>query len=132
PISVAGATGMVREVVTVGVADPNVRLRMPRTAEVTVQILPGSTIRTLSGVSAEVRNLDNGLRGRLTPSEVSVTVRGTAKDVGELAPEALSAWVDAAGLPPGDHEVEVKLQPPPGIEVEQVSPNRVRLRITRS
>ena len=44
----------------------------------------------------------------------------------------LSAWVDAAGLPPGDHEVEVKLQPPPGIEVEQVSPNRVRLRITRS
>ena len=36
PISVAGATRPVREVVTIGVADPAVRLRTPQTAEVTV------------------------------------------------------------------------------------------------
>ena len=38
PISIDGATLSVREVVTVGVAEPSLRLRTPQTAEVSVQI----------------------------------------------------------------------------------------------
>ena len=43
PVSIADATRPLREVVTIGVADPSVRLRTPQTAEVIVQIVPGST-----------------------------------------------------------------------------------------
>jgi YbbR domain-containing protein len=81
PISVAAATRSVREVVTIGVADPAVRLRTPQTAEVTVQIVAGSSDRTLAKVPVQIKNLDNGLRGRLSPAQVSVTVRGTVQDV---------------------------------------------------
>lgn len=40
PISIDGASSLVREVVTIGVAEPSLRLRTPQTAEVTVQITP--------------------------------------------------------------------------------------------
>ena len=48
PVSIANATRPVREVVTVGVADPSVRLRTPQTAAVTVQIVSGAATRTLA------------------------------------------------------------------------------------
>lgn len=42
PVSVDGATRPVREIVTIGVADPDLRLRMPSTATVTVSVVPVS------------------------------------------------------------------------------------------
>jgi hypothetical protein len=41
PVSVAGARADVVESVMVGVQDPVLRLKMPRPAKVTVQIIPG-------------------------------------------------------------------------------------------
>jgi YbbR domain-containing protein len=38
PVSVSGSTATVREVVTVGLADPSVRVRAPQTTTVTVTI----------------------------------------------------------------------------------------------
>ena len=101
PISVSNATRPIREVVTVGVADPSVRLRTPQTAEVTVQIVTGSAQRSLSGLPIQVRNLDNGLRARLLPSAVSVTVRGTQQAISELTADGLQVTVDASGFQPG-------------------------------
>jgi YbbR-like protein len=132
PISVADATRPVREVVTIGVVDPNVRLRTPQTAEVTVQIVAGSSLATLTNVSVQIRNLDNGLRGRVMPSSVTVTVRGTGQEVGAAVREALDVHVDAAGLKVGDHNLEVRTRGAQGLTVEGVSPQRVRLRITKS
>lgn len=42
PVSIAGATRPVRETVTIGVADPTLRLRVPSTATVIVEIGPAS------------------------------------------------------------------------------------------
>jgi YbbR domain-containing protein len=42
PLSVAGAHSRVREVVTVGTRDPALRLKTPRSATVTVEIVPSS------------------------------------------------------------------------------------------
>jgi YbbR domain-containing protein len=131
PISVTDATRPLREVVTIGVADPSVRLRTPQTAEVTVQIVTGSSTRTLSGVPIHVRNLDNGLRARVLPTSVSVGVRGTQQTIKELTSEAVEASVDVAGLDVGDHQVTVRLRAAQGIIVEQVSPESVRVRIVR-
>jgi YbbR domain-containing protein len=131
PISVADATRPIREVVTVGVADPDVRLRTPQTAEVTVQVVTGSSQRTLDGVPVHVAGLDNGLRARATPATVTVTVRGTERAIAELSADALEASVDAAGRAAGDHSAVVRVLAAQGVTVENVDPQTVRLRITR-
>jgi hypothetical protein len=132
PISIANATRPVREVVTIGVVDPRVRLRTVQTAEVTVQIVAGSSLATLTQVPVQIRNLDNGLRGRLSPASVTLTVRGTDQGVTAAGADLLDVHVDAAGLKPGDHTVEVRTRGAQGLTVERVSPQTVRLRITRS
>jgi YbbR domain-containing protein len=130
PISVANATRLIREVVTVGVADPTVRLRTPQTAEVTVQVVPGSAQRTLRSVPIQIRNPDFGFRARLQPAAVSVTVRGTARAIAELVVDGLDVFVDAAGLGAGDHPATVTVLVAQGLTVEGVEPPTVRLRIT--
>lgn len=131
PISVADATRPVREVVTVGVADPSVRLRTPQTAEVVVQVVPGASTRTVAGVAVTAHNLEAGLRARITPATVSVSVRGTAEAIKALTPEAIEAHVDAAGLTPGDHSAGVQARTIPGVRVEALSPASVRVRVSK-
>jgi YbbR domain-containing protein len=92
PISVAGATQPVREVVTIGVADPAVRLRTPQTAEVSVFIVSGSATKTLGNVAVQLRNLESSLRGRLVPGAVAVTIRGTAGALAVVWPLATTTW----------------------------------------
>jgi YbbR domain-containing protein len=129
PVSVVNASRPLREVVTVGVADPNVRLRTPMTASVSVQIVPGASTRTLGGVPIIIRNLDNGLRGRVTPGAVAVTLRGTAASMRALTVDAVAVEVDAARVPLGDRDVEVRVSVAPGLTVEAVTPRSVKLRV---
>ncbi|HUE84992.1 MAG TPA: CdaR family protein [Vicinamibacterales bacterium] len=131
PISVSGATRPIREVVTVGVADPRVRLRTPQTAEVSVQVVPGSSQRTLSGVPIQIRNLDNGLRARAQPATISVALRGTRQTIADLSADVLAVAVDASGLTAGDHVCTVMVLAAEGLTIERVEPQTVRLRITR-
>jgi hypothetical protein len=131
PISIANATRSIREVVTIGVADPTLRLRTPQTAEVTVQVVAGSATRVLARVPVRVTNLDNGLRGAISPGLVDVAVRGTAQGVEAVTVEVLQVFVDAAGLTPGDHNVPVVATPPAGAVIDQVTPATIRLRIVR-
>lgn len=129
PISIANETRPVREVVTIGVADPSVRLRTPQTATVTVQIGPGSSTRTLTAVPVSVINLDDGIRVRLIPPTVTIGVKGTQEAVQDLTPSSLEANVDASGLPLGDHTVEIKVRGPQGLAIESIVPRVARLRI---
>ena len=131
PVSVANATRQVQEVVTIGVADPGVRLRTPQTAAVTVEIIPGSSTRALTAVPVQVRNLPGGLRGRLTPATVAVMVRGTEAAVSSLTAESLDAQVDARNLSPGDHAVEVRVRAGQGLTIEGIIPESLRLRIAK-
>ena len=131
PISVSDATRPLREVVNIGVADPNVRLRTPQTAEVTVQIVTGSSVRTLAAVPINVSNLDNGLRGRVVPATISVTIRGTEQGINELTPGSVDASVDGTGLAVGEHQVPVRLRTSQGFMIERMTPETVRLRIAK-
>ena len=131
PISVENATRPIREVVTIGVADPAVRLRTPQTASVTIPIIAGSSTRILQGVPVHVENLSDGLRARLSDSAVSVAVRGTEATVLALTPESLDAQVDARGLTPGEHAAEVRIRAGQGLTIEGIAPQTVRLRITK-
>ena len=120
-----------REVVTIGVADPAVRLRTPQTADVTVQIVPGASSRLLKGVPVQVTNLGGGLRGRVAPSTVVVTVRGTESAVAGLTIRSVEVQVDARELAVGEHIAEVRVRAGPGLTIEGVAPSSVRLRIAK-
>jgi len=131
PISIEGATRPVREVVTIGVADPVVRLRTPQTAEITIQIVAGSAARVLTNVPVGVKNLGHGLGGRVIPGTVTLSLRGTEQGVKSASRDNLDVHVDAAGLGAGDHQVEVRTGPLQGFTVESVAPATLRLRVTR-
>lgn len=131
PISIANETRPVREIVTVGVADPSVRLRAAQTATVTVQIAPGSSTKTLTGVPIAFINADERLRARLLTPSVTIGLKGTREAIQSLADDAVQARVDLAGLTPGDHTVDVKVQARQGLSVESVVPRTVRVRITQ-
>lgn len=131
PITISNATRPVNEVVTVGVADPSVRLRVPQTATVTVQIGPGSTTKTLTKVPVTVTNADERLRARVVPAAVSISLKGTRDAVQPLTSDSVAAVVDLSGLKPGEHVVEVKVQTIQGVSIESVVPNIVRVRISQ-
>jgi YbbR domain-containing protein len=131
PISIANETRPVNEVVTVGVADPSVRLRAPQTTSVTVQIGPGASMKTLTNVPVTVTNADQRQRVRVQPPSVSISLKGTREAIQSLTAESVAAMIDLAGLSPGDHFVEVKMQTPPGVRLESVVPHNVRVRISQ-
>ena len=131
PISIAGVARPISETVTVGVADPSVRLRAPQTATVTVQIGLGSSTKTLTNVPITVTNADPRLRVRVLPASVSISLRGTRETIQALTVEGVAAMVDLAGLPAGDHAVDVKTQLMPGVALESVAPRNVRVRISQ-
>jgi YbbR domain-containing protein len=132
PISIANESRPVREVVTVGVADPSVRLRNPQTANVTVQIGPGTSTKTLTNVPISVTNANSGRRARVAPAAVAVALKGTHDAIQALTADSVEAQADVAGLAPGEHVVEVKVHARPGLSVESISPRSVRVRITQS
>lgn len=132
PVSVADERRPVREVVTVGVADPTVRLRTPTAATVTVQIGPGGSRRTLTDVPVTISNVAAGMRVRLLTPTVAVGVKGTDEAIKDLSPDSVQVQADAGGLAPGDHTVEVTVQAPEGLLVESIAPRTVRLRISAS
>jgi YbbR domain-containing protein len=131
PISIANEIRPVNEVVTVGVADPSVRLRAPQTATVTVQIGPGSSTKTLTNVPITVTNADQRLRVRVQPQSVSISLKGTREAIQPLTAESVAALVDVSGLAPGEHVVEVKAQITQGVTIESVVPHNVRVRISQ-
>jgi YbbR domain-containing protein len=131
PISISDATTPVNELVTVGVADPSVRLRAPQTTTVTVQFGPGSTTKTLTNVPVTVTNADQRVRVRVIPPSLSISLKGTRETVQALTSESIAALVDVAGLPVGEQFVEVKVQTIQGVTIESVAPRNVRVRISQ-
>lgn len=96
-----------------------------------VDIIVGSSTRALTAVPVQVRNLANGLRGRLTPATVAVMIRGTEAAVKSLTAESLDAQVDARALRAGDHAVEVRVRAGQGLTIEGIVPQSLRLRIAK-
>lgn len=130
PISVTGATRPLRESVTVGVFDPWVRLRQPQTADVSVEIAPMGASRTFNGVNVQVRNLRTGFAAQSDPEAVVLTVRGSARMLGELNADGITAYVDAAGLEPGAHTLRVRVEHAGGYSVSAPEPASVTVRVT--
>jgi YbbR domain-containing protein len=129
PVSVAGATGPVRQAVTMGVTAPGLRLKTPGKATVTVTIRPVPMEREIRDVPVRLRNLPSRLTGYLTPKSVTIGVRGPRQIVETLSSEALAASVDVAGRRPGRYNLQVHVEQPQSVEILRVEPATIVARI---
>jgi YbbR domain-containing protein len=111
PIVVTGARALVRDSVTVGVADSSVRLAQPQSANVSVEIWPAPLERELSDVPVRYRNLGAGLRANIAPQLAHVTIRGSKDNLEGLSGDAVQAFVDLAGLGSGRYNLRVQVDP---------------------
>jgi hypothetical protein len=121
PVSIEGASTLVREAVTIDASDSGLRLAGGATAVVTVTIAADTTERTLSGVPIVLRG---GATGRLTPSQVSVTVQGAAAIVRGLTAADITLFVDAQGEAPG-RELVVQAESSTRFVVRAITPAAV-------
>lgn len=125
PVSVAGISDAVAEMVNVGVADPSVRLLSPGSARVRVTVVPQPIEWAVAAVPVRA---DNGDPAQITPPRVTVYVRGPRAARGAGAAD-FEAAVDLDGLRSGLFELPVRVAPPPQIGVVRVEPPTVRVRI---
>lgn len=125
PISVAGATRTITEAATIGVADPSVRLRVPHSALVTIEIAAIPIERAFERVVVQQRNLGGGYSARLVPATVTLLVRGPKERVATLDAASLGVHVDLKNLGSGRHSVPVQVAAAADIEVVRVQPAAV-------
>ena len=125
PVSVAGASSTVRDTVTIGVADRNVRIKALQRVDVSIEMRLAPLERIVSGVAVAVRG------GRATPlvAEATVTVRGRAQALEGLTATALRAYVDITTARPGMQKLPVAVDVPDGVSVVRVEPDHVSVRV---
>jgi YbbR domain-containing protein len=131
PVSIEGARGRVRETVTVGLQDPDLRLKNQRTATVTVEVTPAALERTVGDRPVHLRNLGANLLAQAVPPVVSVIVRGSRDALNRIEGDDISAYVDIAGLGVGQYSLSVRAEGLPEVGVTRVDPAQVQVRITR-
>jgi YbbR domain-containing protein len=129
PIWVGAAKSDVRSSAILGVADPGVRLKTVKNAIVSVAIVPAPEERQLANVPVRARNLAGGLSARMTPPTVKVRVRGAKDTVEKIRESAIVAYVDLGGIGEGDYGLPVRLEPTPGIGVDQLDPTMVNIHV---
>jgi YbbR domain-containing protein len=126
PLSIAGASAPVAEMVSVGVSDSSVRLKTAAPVRVTVNIRPAQLQWAVQGVP--VRAVNGTGRITLSPAAVTVHLRGPREAMGADA-RSFDASVDVNGLKPGDYALPVRIVLPPRIGWTSVEPSEVRVRI---
>ena len=131
PVDVTGAMGSRREAVTVGLADPAVRLRVPLVAQVDVRITPEPVERRLQRVPVTVRRAPGGLAVEVDPDTITVVVRGLPSAIDALKPAGVRGWVDGQELRPGRTPLDVRVDLPEGIELVRLEPGQVRVGVSR-
>ena len=128
-VNIAGHRDRVRDVVTVGVSDSEVRLAQPHTATVVVEIWPAPVEREVTGVPIRWRNLGAGLRARVAPTLAKVSVRGRKEALAELRADSIDAFVDLAGLGVGRYNLRVQTDPAEEFGIIDVTPSVVAVTI---
>ena len=128
PVWVGDAKAAIRATVPLGVAEQGVRLKTTRSAVVQVAILQAPDERQLN-VPVRLRNLADGLTALVVPATVKVRARGGKASIDRLKDMPVVAFVDLDGIGAGDYGLPVRLEPLPGIGIDQLDPNIVRIRV---
>jgi YbbR domain-containing protein len=130
PVSVAGARAKVSESVTVGVLDPALRLKNPRPAVVTVQILPAPLEKTVRHRAVHLRGLAANLEAEASPTIVDVTLRGSREALTRLEPDDVVAYIDLAGLGAGEYTLDALADALQDAGIARIEPSSIKVRVT--
>ena len=130
PVSVTGAKGPVRETVVLGLLDPSLRLKAARSASVTVQILPAPLERTLRNRPVHLRNVGPHLDAQAVPAAVELTIRGNRDALNRVDADDVVAFIDLAGLGPGEYSLTVHADSSIDAGVMRIEPASVQVQIT--
>ena len=129
PVPVGGARNAVKDTVTIGLLDPSLRLKTPRLAQVTVDVIPGPVERAFRERPVHLINLGSNLVARATPHAVEVVVRGSREGVGEMEMDEVVASVDLAGLGVGTYTLPVHVESPAHAGIARVLPATLQVTI---
>ena len=130
-VELAGATADITEEVSVGLLDPALRVKGPRTATVRVQVRLGPRERTVRNRPVRMRDLPANLTAQATPANVDVTIRGSREGLGKVDAEQVVPFVDLKGLGAGDYALAVHIDALPEAGLARVEPETVQVRLTR-
>jgi YbbR domain-containing protein len=129
PVSVADARALVRESVTVAILDPALRLKNPRPATVTVQILPAPLERRFGNRPVHLRNVAPMLQAEASPIVVDVTLRGSDA-LNRVDPDDVVAYIDLAGLGSGEYTLTARADASRDVGIVRIEPSTVKVRIS--
>jgi YbbR domain-containing protein len=130
PVSVTGARSHVKQEVILGLLDPALRLKTARSAMVTVQILPAPLERTLRNQPVHLRNLGPHMQAEAVPPAIELTVRGNRDALGRVVADDFTAFIDLAGLGPGQYSLTVHADSSRDAGVTRLTPESGHVRIT--
>jgi YbbR domain-containing protein len=130
PVPVSGARATVKQSVILGLLDPSLRLKTARTAIVTVEILPAPLERSLRHLPVHLRNLATGLQAEAVPAAVDLTLRGNRDALDRVTADDVKAYIDLAGLGPGQYSLTVHADSSRDAGVTRIVPESVTVRIT--
>jgi YbbR domain-containing protein len=105
------------------------RLKEPRSAVVSVEVLPAPVERRIGSVPVRALNLDAALSATIEPPEITVVVRGRRDVLGALEPASVDASLDLAGLGPGRYNLPVRVDVRREVGVTAIEPSAVQVRI---
>ena len=127
-VSIAGATATLVADVTVGVADPTLRLVVPSTARVEVEIVPAPVERTIHDVPLNRRDSAGSQRASVQPDHVNVGVRGSRESMNDVDTDSVQPFIDLtvlAGQPAGRYNLPVSVETTDSLRVTHIDPPKV-------
>ena len=126
PISVSGASNGVIESVNIGVTDPSVRLQLPQSARVSVEVTAAPVEWAVEAIPVQVRH--GVAPAQMGVHHVTVHVRGP-REARAHGADAYEATIDVEGLGAGQFQLPVRVVPPPRVGVVRVDPAEVHVRL---
>jgi YbbR domain-containing protein len=93
-----------------------------------IKIGPKTITRTFSRIPVEA----NPQPARVSPTKVTLTIKGPWPQVHKLTADDLKAKVDTSNLKPGRHRVDVSAQLPDGVSLVRTRPSHVIVTVSKS
>ncbi len=128
PFDLNGTKGDLEQVLDLLSPGDRVTIDAPPTVEATVTVIEVIASREFHGVPLEVRDTD--FRVSVEPPRINVTVRGPVNQLSSLKLRG-AVYVTAEGVPPGSHDLPVKIELPDGVQLVRANPDNVRVRLYR-
>ncbi len=101
------------------------------TVKVLIQVETAPVSKQFHEITVDKQNQQAGTKVTLNPGKISLMVRGSKEEIAKLKAEDIKALVDLAGLAPGTHQLEVKVDISSNLQVLKVDPSKIEATISR-